>query len=115
MQKPLAKCVNRLDLQAARRLDRAREETAREGEVLTARDVVGDTSPIAAESSASSRRVHRDKVLKIRIDILAAAAFVKVRQRILAGGTSASRRRMTSAPAHAFCRSPHWPRPMPNA
>src|ERR1700720_821400 len=51
--------------------------------------------PIAASSASSSSVVQRPSVSNTRLAILAAAALVKVRQRIFSGATPASRRLIT--------------------
>ena len=96
MQQPFAEGVHRLDLQPAGRLDRAREQPPREGEIAPRRLRRAGRRRSLAKAS-SSRLVHSASVLNTRSAILAAAALVKVRQRICAGGAPSS-----SKPQHAL-------------
>ena len=93
-QQPLGEGVQRLDLEPARRLDRAGEQLPSESELRRAwrrRAAVDDRLRqglvVEARPSASW--------LKMRSAMLAAAALVKVRQRICAGGVPSSSRRTT--------------------
>ena len=95
LQKPLAEGVQCLDLEPARRLDRAGEQLPRELELGRSGRRPRPISTIAAVSASSSRLVQSESVLKMRLAMLAAAALVKVRPRICAGGAPPSRSRST--------------------
>ena len=72
-------------VRAKRRRAKARSVNAKGAPVLR----------ISLSSASSSSVVHFDNVSKTRRDIFAAAALVKVRQRIFDGGVPASSRRIT--------------------
>ena len=95
MQQPLAEGVDGLDFQAAGRLDRAREQPPRESEPR--RDRAPRRPPRRSRRQGPRRtsRVHCASVLNTRSAILAAAALVKVRQRMREGGAPPSSRRST--------------------
>ena len=96
VQQPFAEGVDGLDLQPARRLQRAWRRAAAPARISAARRrraLQLRRSPRA--SSASGSIVHSPSVPKTRRAISAAATLVKVRQRIAAGSAPASSSRIT--------------------
>src|SRR3984893_11258552 len=100
MQHAITKGVDRLHLEAARCLDRRREEPPRgsAARVRLRRRVSAFAAARRAASRSSSvpssRRTHSRSVFKTWFAMWAAAALVKVRQRMRAGGTPARSNRI---------------------
>ena len=87
LQQPRAQRVDGLHLQAARRFQRAGEQFAGAQPQFWRRDAAMPASRIAASSAASSSVTQWPSVENTRSAMLAAAALVKVMQRIFSGGT----------------------------
>ena len=85
LQQPRAQRVDGLHLQPARRLQRAGEQFARRFAQACARDCGMPASRIAASSASSSSVTQWPSVVNTRSAMLAAAALVKVMQRIFSG------------------------------
>ena len=86
LQNAGAERVDGLHLEAARRVERGREQ-ARARARLAASMSVTPIARMAASSAASSSAIQRRSVSKTRAAMLAAAALVKVMHRIFAGST----------------------------
>ena len=95
LQQPGAQRVDGLHLQPARRFQRAGEQFARAHPQASRRAARCPTSRIAASSAASSSVTQWPSVVNTRSAMLAAAALVKVMQRIFSGGTPSSSSRIT--------------------
>ena len=91
-----AEGVDGLHLEAARRLQRAGKKPPRPGPLRSGNECrVADRSRMAASRAASSSVVQCASVSNTRFAMFAAAALVKVMQRIFSGSTPASSRLMT--------------------
>ena len=94
LQQPGAEGMDGLHLEAARGIERLGEQPAGAG----ARSGCGrsfDMAWIESSSARSSSAVQAASLSNTLVAMLAAAALVKVRQRILAGGVPPSNRRIT--------------------
>ena len=94
MQQLRAEGMDGLHLQAARRLQRRGEQPPRQ-RARAASTGTFEVARIAASSAASSSAIHSASRSNTRFAMLAAAALVKVMQRIFAGSTPSSSRRIT--------------------
>ena len=112
-QQPLGEGVQRLDLEPARRLDRAREQLPRESELLRPRLTAPQSTIACAQGVIVEARP---------LGELAEDALRHIGRRRLGVGEAQdlsgrrARRAGASAPAgsgHASCRCPRWPRPRP--
>ena len=115
-QQRLAEGVDRRDLDAARRIENAREELARprDRRARWARARSASPAPRPARRRGSVAQ-SASRSLR-RFAISAAAARVKVRQRMRAGSRAAEHQRAAggrSAPWSCRCRPRRRPRPMP--
>ena len=95
MQRPLAERVDRLNLKAAGRFYGAGEKSAREAQNGRAGRAGAQLDDFLLAGVSSVDLVHLASSRNTRADMFAAAAFVKVRQRMREGGAPASSRRST--------------------
>ena len=95
LQQPRAERMDGLHFQAARRFQRAGEQFSRRHAASARRAAAMPASTIAASSAASSSVTQWPSVENTRSAMLAAAALVKVMQRIFSGITPSSSSRIT--------------------
>ena len=100
VQHALAEGVDGLDLQAARRLDDAREQFARQLQIGAARRRRAERRRCRRRAPRRRARVHFASRSNTRSAMLAAAALVKVRQRIFEGAAPASSSRTHALRQH---------------
>ena len=95
VQQPRAEGVDGLHLQPARRLQRRARTAAAPARAAPRRRSRRSMSSIVSSSAASSSAIHSASRSNTRFAMLAAAALVKVMQRIFAGSTPRSSSRIT--------------------